>query len=448
VDVFGFPDTNVFLHFQFFDEVDWAGHLGVKQATLVLTQPVLGELDDHKFSGTRREKVRAQKVLKRLDALDLSTKPVLLRPGVSVMALDSEPTDELFVQQRLSTHVGDDRLIASILEFKQANPACRAVIITDDTGLRVKARGRGLEVVTPLESLRSEEEPDETEKALETARRELAAARSTVPKLRLTFGSGDHLELEAHLSDPLDPALREQLLAGWRERNPLVHGTADLFVMPGGSRFDSSILKGMPGYVSEDDAAEHNAAIEHQFIKYRDYLDSWSSLVNSHRRCLELSLVLENEGNVPADDVYLELWTEANGKWMEERPEVVPPPRVPKRRNLFDAVLMPRMPDLDVGDFRRHDDPIDGPIVREDDPTEVQYTVRRVKHHVPCALPKVYFQFESDGDVASFAINYRIVAANIREPREGTLNAKITLGGSVPAPNPEEVFAQSGQDDE
>ena len=93
------------------------------------------------------------------------------------------------------------------------------------------------------------------------------------------------------------------------------------------------------------------------------------------------------------------------------------------------------------------DDPIDGPNIAADDNTEVQYAVRRVKHHVPCTLPNVYFQFESD-DVASFAINYRLVAANIREPREATLNVKITLGDPVPAPNPEGVFASSRDDDE
>jgi hypothetical protein len=52
---------------------------------------------------------------------------------------------------------------------------------------------------------------------------------------------------------------------------------------------------------------------------------------------------------------------------------------------------------------------------------------------VPCALPKVYFQFESDADVGSFTINYSLVAANIREWREGKLNVKITLR-DLPSP--------------
>ena len=54
---------------------------------------------------------------------------------------------------------------------------------------------------------------------------------------------------------------------------------------------------------------------------------------------------------------------------------------------------------------------------------------------MPGTLPRVYFQFESDDDVASFAINYRLVAAHIREPRDGRLNVKITLRDPAPPPD-------------
>jgi rRNA-processing protein FCF1 len=447
VEVFVFPDTNVFLHFQFFDEVDWAAQLGVKRVRIVLTQPVLAELDDHKFSGTRREKARAQKVLKRLDALDLSTKPVQLRPGVSVVALDSEPTDAVFGQHRLSPQINDDRLAASVLEFIDANPGCRAIVVTDDTGLRVKARARGLEVVTPAESLRSEEEQDETERALEATRRELAAARSAVPKLHLTFKSGDHLELTAKLVAPLEAATRERLLSDWRARHPLVSATPDSLVMLDGKRVDMSILRSVPGYLSQQDAEAGNATIDRYFQEYRTYLDAWPAMVNSYGRTIEISLVLENEGNLPADDVHLELWTDANGSWLEEQPDLERPPRMPKPRNMFEGLLRPQLPHFDVGQLRRHDEPIDGPNIPADDPTEVQYAVKRVKHRVPCALPKVHFQFATDGDIHSFAINYRLVAANIREPVEGALNIKVTLAAPVPAPNPEEVFERPEDDD-
>ena len=117
--------------------------LHASKVTLVLTQVVLSELDKYKWSGTRREKSRAQRVLKRLDALNLSVSPVAVRSSVDVMALDSEPGDALFSQHRLSHQVPDDRLVASMMEF-QATRGRRCIVLTDDTGLRVKARSRRL----------------------------------------------------------------------------------------------------------------------------------------------------------------------------------------------------------------------------------------------------------------------------------------------------------------
>ena len=89
---FVFDDTNVLLHYQFFDEVDWHTQLGVTSVTLVFAPVVLSELDRHKWSGSRREKARAKSVLKKIAALALSMTPVSLRPGVDVIALDACPS--------------------------------------------------------------------------------------------------------------------------------------------------------------------------------------------------------------------------------------------------------------------------------------------------------------------------------------------------------------------
>jgi hypothetical protein len=103
---------------------------------------------------------------------------------------------------------------------------------------------------------------------------------------------------------------------------------------------------------------------------------------------------------------------------------------------------------FDVSRLRHRDNPIDGPNIDEDNPAEVEYTITRVKHHVPCGLPRVHFQFATDEDVASFAINYRLVAANIREPREGMLNVRITVHERSPARNPAKVFNQAVKGEE
>jgi hypothetical protein len=71
VQVFVFVDTNVLLHYQFFDVVDWSAQLGVAHVTLVSAPVVLSELDRHKWAGSRREKARAKSVLKTIDSFGL-----------------------------------------------------------------------------------------------------------------------------------------------------------------------------------------------------------------------------------------------------------------------------------------------------------------------------------------------------------------------------------------
>ena len=74
--------------------------------------------------------------------------------------------------------------------------------------------------------------------------------------------------------------------------------------------------------------------------------------------------------------------------------------------------------------------------------------MRRVKHSVPCELPVVYFQFEADEDVASFNIDYKLVAANLTKPQEASLNVRVALDPPEPPPPPGTVFAADEDDDE
>ena len=69
----------------------------------------------------------------------------------------------------------------------------------------------------------------------------------------------------------------------------------------------------------------------------------------------------------------------------------------------------------------------------------VQYGVKRVMHHVPCELPVVYFQFNSDADVSSFTMNVRLVAANIRKPKTSSLHVEVTRAAPVASPVPGEL---------
>ena len=424
VKVFAFIDTNVLLHYCFFLDVDWGAALDEPEVVLVLAPVVLSELDDHKWSGSRREKARAKGVLKAIDEIELADEAIGIRAGVSVMGIEHEPAEAMFARYRLQGSVKDDRLLASLLAFREERGSNdRVLLVTADAGLRVKARGQRIEVIAPADDLAIDDEPDETERRLSAANRELAAYKSAAPDLRLTIEGEPFIERKVHLVREFDTQTLARLFAEWRSRYRHVGGMPDQVQLPG--------LPRLPGSISAEDAE-----IALVFENYEKYLEAWPFIVNRYRRSLELKFVLENSGTAPADDVHLNLWTGADGVWLEELLDLPTPPAMPKRRDLLDFVLHRPMPDVDPGTFRVALRDSDGPNVSEAEPKCVKYWEKRVTHHVPRELSPVYFQFTADETVGSFSINYRLVAANIREPQKGTVHVKLSLGEAQAPPVP------------
>ena len=446
--VFAFVDTNVLLHYRFFRDIDWAEELGADEATLVFAPVVVEELDERKWAGTRRARARAKTVLKALKGLGLSATPVKMRAGVQIVALDEEPEDALFARHRLQPRISDDRLLASVLTYA-ASQASSAVImvLTADMGLSLKATTRQIAVVAPDERLRRDDEPDETERELATARRKLAELRAAAPKLELTVAGHAVPEYKMRRFGEFGEKELNRLLEAWRSKHPYVAATPDSMVIPGGGRVSLAGLAGIPGFRSKEDAARHNEEVERVCREYEAYLQRWPECVNALARCIKFRFVLENVGTAPADDIDVLISAEANGKWLEEFPELPALPVMATPRSLFDVgfTVPPRA--LDLGSFPIRDHPIRGPVILEDEPASVRYTVRRVKHHVPCELPAVFFQFDSDEAVRSFTLGYRLLAANVQAPESNDLHVKVAVATVAEPPSPHELLRSNGDDD-
>ena len=112
----------------------------------------------------------------------------------------------------------------------------------------------------------------------------------------------------------------------------------------------------------------------------------------------------------------------------------------PKRRSVYDSILDVRVPYLDqlpAGSFVHLAANIDGPNLSGEAPEQrVQYSAKRVKHHVPCGLPVVYFQFETDDAVSSFTVQVQLIAANIRKPARRSLTFGDLRAEAAAPPEP------------
>ena len=352
MQIYEFIDTNVLLHYAFFRDVDWAEVLDSPEVVVVLAPVVLGELDEHKWSGSRREKSRAKAVLKALDQLELSTVPARLRERVRIMAIADEPEDVVFRRQRLQGTVKDDRLLASLLHFRE-RVTCdgRVVLISADSGLRVKARSREIEVTRPDASLALADEPDETERQLVAAKAELAALQNAKPELRVIVDGATHSSFSVGLVRAYDPTTLKFKLEEWCATQPHVQGWPGRPPRSGGGSPAESIW-GLAELGLESSALEHKKTVEHVFSAHEEFLMAWPEVVNSYRRTLRFDFVLENLGTGPAEDVDVVFSTDANGIWLNALPDLPQPPTMPRRRDwLGEPLGTPVVPSFGPEDF-------------------------------------------------------------------------------------------------
>lgn len=133
-------DTHVLLHFQPPQQVDWCRVFGQGSVRLVLPLRVVEELDMSKYRERDGVADRARRLLSQLWSLLAPTAggPVQLRDGVTIeVPIDDEP--------RQRTLDADEEILGECELFKAVGKP--VTLVTDDTGLSIRATTRRIAVV-------------------------------------------------------------------------------------------------------------------------------------------------------------------------------------------------------------------------------------------------------------------------------------------------------------
>jgi len=281
------PDTSVYLHCRFFTEVDWPSLVNRSQVVLVLPAPVLREIDKHKDSHPQRKRrERARRVVDEFKKAQQSATGAL-RPGVGFQAYRCALQREDLEPYALDKDIPDERILATILRFARENPDAEVVLVARDGTMSFTASELGLQVVDPR-SIEERDEPDETERELETAKRRLVDLESRVPKLELSFEGGQNFfKVKPSSFSPSGDSGLSEFRAAKVRLHPRV---GELQVLADQSEF-LRYAKEHADYV--DDLAAYFSDLE----KWRQR-DANTVVVSLH---------LANSGRVPAESVMVEL---------------------------------------------------------------------------------------------------------------------------------------------
>ena len=322
-----FLDTTVFLHYQPIDQMDWLNVLNTRRAILIVTGLVIRQLNKHKHEprNTRKRRERAGSALKRLESHSETNSPVMLRDSVELQFMAKSPVLD-FAAHKLSPLEDDDWLIASMLEFRGEASGADIVLVTDDLGLKLKAKGHGIPTVRLPETFKLPEEPDPDQRRIRELEEKLRQYQFASPDLKLALGKG-RTYLRVVLKRPsVSPAIMEERMREVRQHYPKVE--KGLKGLSGADLMRGSILAPLA-------IDAHNKKLENFYTQYQKYLEAKDRFDDRKKRLIRLEIRLVNDGGSPAEDINVFINFPAGFRLLLEQqlpkpPDKPEPPQPPK----------------------------------------------------------------------------------------------------------------------
>lgn len=431
-----FLDTNVFLHFQSFDTVDWPNVLGAQHVCLVLTTTVMEELNRHKDDAKDpgRQK-RAKEILSKLnDILPTDTAGITIPVGRNVTLLELLAAPDVdWKASKLDPQNGDDYLLGSILDFRKAHPEAHICLVTNDFPARRKALLHNISVVNPEGKITAREDFSDEAKERRKLERELQELKNRLPKLTFGFFEETTGKIVQYTTAPRSSEQNSDALAQAFDSQ-----FVPTPVIKQQQRLDSILQDAIHHQISEYDIREFRE-------KYEEYLERLEAacrreyLQKYGHRC-RLDLILLNEGNAAATSVEVVLQFPAGSVVIraqdEEEPLIIPDEPQPhwlrQTHSGFPSLLSLSPSVFRSQDYyttqalyalRRDQQKLKGPFCTDTGDTHfVTYRAEELLHETRWELPPIIAYIWPTGA----SIDYQIYAKELPRKLEGKLHIRWT----------------------
>lgn len=411
-----FPDTNVLLHYQRLDQVDWCALVGRKLVTLLISPVVVRELDEQKYKQTsRRLKKRAAELIGYLSGLvsDSTLGVIVIREGVHLVLQSESPGTRKSISEN-----SDDQIVMSILAFREANPGTTVQVVTADLGLQLKATQNGLPILRMPDRLKLEDSPDPLEVELNQTRQKLAKYERAAPNPTMAFENGEtHMSATRSVARRYTEQQRVEAVAKYRERYPKMISAPP-----------RSLYRVMDIPPSQDEVDKYDLALERFFEAIPAYLDKLEIHSEIVSRTISIKLIVQNTGTAPAEDLDVSLEFPAEAKITDREHFVAPgPPALPKkpqsRAFAFENWAVPNLPLPPLH--------AEAPNVSEPEIVKnvVYCNIRRLKHNQDESLPELMVTFPDSAAMRSFKIEYTMHVGNVPDEITDVLHVAVDRAG-------------------
>lgn len=309
-------DTNLFFECKSLGELPWT-ELGHDPVVIILTKPILDEIDKHK-KANGRTRSRALEIFSRVrDMLKSSTQEIEIRPSSPkvLLRLMANVRPDPALKEDLDYTKTDEKLIGivSTLCAQAADNGVR--LFTDDTGPAAIADGLAIPYLMIEKDWRRPPSESTEEKKIRDLEKDLATYRTLEPEISIAVcdpaDESNVVNVTRRVPTPLTETEVSELLAVLRQKHALVTD----FTPPSPSR--------TTGLFGEIATTTFTAPAENDITNYRDVLyPGWIEecrkiLANLHKNQAEiepptlLRWSMSNDGTRPASHVRIEF--EAKG---------------------------------------------------------------------------------------------------------------------------------------
>jgi rRNA-processing protein FCF1 len=412
-----FPDTNIFLHWPFFTDMDWHGIVGADEVHLIIASIVFYEVEKHKDTNKKHGvKKRALKTIQKLEEMGAEREGgVELNSTFKVeVQLEDVPTED-FTSGILSRQVADDRIVAAALAMQKIRPQHECVIVSGDTALRMKARRKGIEAIAPPANLRESDNEEETD--LGKALKENADLKVRMPKPVAEFKTGgNRFEWPNHQPLLQEDTFVHQRLKAIRKGHPKKDESK-------GVPFSMSL----PGQSSKE-MREYNEELDEYYDQIQTFLRKGYQRRLRILRTPKLDLVLNNIGTGKASHARITL---AVGKSLsflnqEDYPAEEEPPKEPHVPGSHFLQTLGNTRSYDEFKIRTKPIGLNDRFQISEDRKEATFEIENLIHGAPKPLPQLMVVREDDSEPKSFSVNWSLSCAELMAPANGKLN--VTMG--------------------
>jgi predicted ribonuclease YlaK len=301
--IFVFIDTMIFLHYRTIEEINFPELLKVDSISIIVSRITLRELDEQKnIHAQSKIRERAKKVLNKIEEWIKTENSI--RPKVDIKYYSSIPNIN-FEKHGLNQNWNDDYLLATILQYREENPAHNVLLISQDSGPRLTAHHLNISSIELPQEFKLPIESDPLEIENRELKRTLAKIQSALPQLVVCFSGREKAESNAYFSleapsnsmeDEIEKEIAE-LTRKYPKRYPSNSKNID------NKNILATLALNIIIPTPIDEYERYNKDVEKYIIQYKSYLKASWKKHEITKRSINFQIEIRNIGTAPAEDV-------------------------------------------------------------------------------------------------------------------------------------------------